>query len=207
MVKINLLRNRIGGSGPGQDTAMIDQSVDTGPSMKDAVIKLVVLMGFTVGLMMYESSNVRRLAAEQAKVQAELNRLQAEAAAKAAEVEAVKDIEVQAKELQDKLKVLKLLSKLRLREVKTLDFMQTSVPEKVWLTGINYEADKDKLDEGKFNFNGNAMATEDLTEFVKRLENSAYLRQVIVVKNQEVSNGKMSGIREFNFNADVENKQ
>jgi Tfp pilus assembly protein PilN len=206
MVKINLLRNRIGSSGPVGE-APISESAYSNPANRGALVKLVMISLFTVAIMLFESSNLKRLQADQARVQAELNQLQAQATAKAAEVEAVKDIEAQAKELQDKLKVLKLLSKLRLREVKTLDFMQTSIPEKVWLNDVNYEADKDHMDEGRFAFTGSAMATDDLTEFVKRLENSAYLRQVIVVKNQEVSTGKTTGVREFNFSAEVENSQ
>lgn len=204
MIRVNLLRNRIGSSGGGET-----QVVDTGYSSsnsRETFVKIAFLLLFTIGLMLYERSNVSRLNAEQATVQAQLVQLQSEAAAIAAEVENVKDIEGRAKELQDKLKMLKLLSKLRLRGVKTLDFMQTSIPERVWLASIAYESDKEKLEDGRFAFSGSSVATEDLTEFVKRLENSAYLSQVIVVKNQDVVNNKQS-IREFLFTADVESNQ
>ena len=161
-------------------------------------------MIFTVGLMIYENANLRALNEEQAVVAAQVNQLQTEAAAKATEAESVKDIETQAKELEDKLKVLKLLSRLRLREVKTLDFMQSSIPEKVWLKTVSYESEKDKIDSGHFVFNGSAVTTDDLTEFVKRLENSAYLSDVIVVKNQEVTQAKAMSLRDFLFTAEVE---
>ena len=84
--------------------------------------------------------------------------LQAENTAKAAEVEKVKDVEVQAKELEDKLTILKLLSRLRLRQVKTLDFMQSSIPEKVWLKTVEYESDTTHVEDGHYKFTGNAVA-------------------------------------------------
>ncbi|MGE3760022.1 MAG: PilN domain-containing protein, partial [Pseudobdellovibrionaceae bacterium] len=127
-----------------------------------------------------------------------------QASAKAKEVDSIKDIAKQAQELEDKLKVLKLLSKLRLREVKTLDFMQSSIPEKVWLRSINYSSDREHVENGRFQFTGNSVNTEDLTEFAKRLEDSAYMDNVIVIKNAEVAGPKRAGgMREFLFTAEV----
>jgi Tfp pilus assembly protein PilN len=156
--------------------------------------------------MIYESQNIRALNEQLMRKNQEIQNLTADNAARAAEVLKVKDIEVQAKELEDKLKILKLLSKLRLREVKTLDFMQSSIPEKVWLKDITYESDKIHVEAGHFQFAGAAVATEELTEFVRRLEDSAYLTDVIVVRNQEVSVNKSTNLREFLFTAEVENK-
>lgn len=154
---------------------------------------------------MYESQTLKGLAEESARLQAQLTQHKAEAAQKAADVLKVKDVEAQAKELEDKLKILKLLSKLRLREVKTLDFMQSAIPEKVWLKAITYESDKIHVETGHFKILGNAVGTEDLSEFVKRLEESAFLMDVIILKNQEVA-VKASSIRDFLFTAEVENK-
>jgi Tfp pilus assembly protein PilN len=142
---------------------------------------------------------------EVARLQVRNSELETQSAAKAAEADSVKDVEKQARELEDKLKVLKSLSKLRLREVKTLDFMQSSIPEKVWLKSISFQARGDNVEEGHFEFVGNAVATEDLSEFVKRLEDSAYLSEVIVIKNQESPvTGRGGVVREFTFTAEVE---
>lgn len=204
MIRINLTRSRV------QDTAMTAQSttVSEGSSdqMRDGVLKVALILLFTIGLMIYESQNLASLNAEQARVQEKVSQLNEQVVSKAAEADKVKDIEVQAKELEDKLKILKLLSRLRLREVKTLDFMQSSIPEKVWLKKVTYDSDKKKVEAGHFQFTGSAVATDDLTEFVKRLEDSAYLMDVIIVKNQEVTATKTGTIRDFLFNAEVENK-
>ncbi len=203
MIKINLVRNRVGSS--SGETQIIDTGSVSSSGNRELLVKFAMLSLFTIALILYESSNVGGLKAQQADLQNQLTQLQTESAAKAAEVEAVKDVEVQAKELQDKIKLIKLLSQLRLREVKTLDFMQSSIPEKVWLSTLNFETEKDKMEEGRFSFSGNAMTTEDLGEFVKRLENSGYLEQVIVVKNQEIQVPNASSYREFLFTAEVEN--
>jgi|GEM_PF-842331 len=205
MIKVNLMRNRVADVAAGTNV-----TVGGGEETREAIIKVVFIVLFTLGLMMYESQNIRSLNDESARTQAMVGDLEVQAQAKATEVDAIKDIAHQAQELEDKLKILKLLSKLRLREVKTLDFMQSSIPEKVWLRSVKYETDKDLKDHvenGRYQFSGNSVTTEDLSEFVKRLEDSAYLSEVIVVKNQESSGpGRSGGLREFQFTADVEVK-
>jgi Tfp pilus assembly protein PilN len=202
LIKVNLLRNRV----QDNTTQMDSGGGARREQLREAFIKLIMIGLFTGGLMMYESQNIKSLQETQARIAAQVQKLQGDNAVKLADVAKVKDVEVQAKELEDKLKILKLLSKLRLREVKTLDFMQSSIPEKVWLKDINYESDKIHVETGHFTFSGNAVATEELTEFVRRLEDSAYLQDVIVIKNQEISINKASSIREFLFTAEVENK-
>lgn len=207
MIKVNLMRNKVA------DTAVGGTSVRSsggGDETREALIKVAFILLFTLGLMMYESQKIRGLNEEASRVQAMVSDLEVQAQAKATEVESIKDIAQQAQELEDKLKILKLLSKLRLREVKTLDFMQSSIPEKVWLRGIRYETDKDlreKTEAGRYQFEGNSVTTEDLSDFVKRLEDSAYLNEVIVIKNQEsLGPARTGGLREFQFTADVEVK-
>lgn len=204
MIRVNLLKNRVGDQtqGPGKVEA------DSGNDIRSAIVKIAFLFMFTLALMVYEGQNIRALNDEAARLQVRISELETQSAAKAAEAETVKDVEKQARELEDKLKVLKLLSKLRLREVKTLDFMQSSIPEKVWLKSIVFEAAKDNVEDGRYQFTGNAVATEDLSEFVKRLEDSAYLNEVIVVKNQELPvSGRTGTVRDFAFSAEVEGKK
>lgn len=204
MIRINLLKNKVGDQTAGPGKVEADSSSDT----RSAIVKVAFMAMFTLMLMVYEGQNIRSLNDEAARLQVRISELETQSQAKAAEAETVKDVEKQARELEDKLKVLKLLSKLRLREVKTLDFMQSSIPEKVWLRNINFESSASSVDEGRYQFAGSAVATEDLSEFVKRLEDSAYLNEVIVVKNQEIAvSGRTGSVREFTFSAEVEGKK
>lgn len=207
MIKVNLLRNKVSDSQSPAGGGFSAAAGDSG-DLKGGIIKLVLIGVFTLVLMFVESQRLRALQAEVVKVQGEVTEIEAQAAAKAKETEGIKEFESQARELEDKLKVLKLLSKLRLREVKTLDFIQSSIPEKVWLKGLKFDTEADRVEHGAFEFKGNAVTTEELTEFAKRLEDSAYLNEVIVLKNQEATAGSnKNSIREFLFTAQVEVKQ
>jgi Tfp pilus assembly protein PilN len=210
MIKVNLMRNKVADTAVG-GTSVRSSGGGGGEGTREALIKVAFILLFTLGLMMYESQNIRELNEETSRIQAMVRDLEVQAKAKATEVDSIKDIAKQAQELEDKLKVLKLLSKLRLREVKTLDFMQSSIPEKVWLKGIRYETDKDlreRTEAGRYQFQGNSVTTEDLSDFVKRLEDSAYLSEVIVIQNQESTGPARGGggLREFQFTAEVEVK-
>lgn len=215
MIKINLARTKVGETqfpgGPGGAAGAgggISVS-DKGTENREAAIRMLLIASFTVALMIYENQNVDSLNQEQVHLQSQVAELEAAGQVKKTELESVKDVEAQAKEMEDKLKVLAQLSKLRLREVKTLDFMQSSIPEKVWLKEMRFISEKEKSSDGKFVFKGSSVATEDLTEFVKRLEDSAYLNEVIVIRNQEVAipSRPEGTMREFEFTAQVEVKQ
>jgi Tfp pilus assembly protein PilN len=204
VIRVNLLTNKV------QDNAaagvVIDTNNERSAKIREVVTKLFLIGIFVGAAMVWESQNLRNVAARAQQEKSKLTALQETLTGKIAEVESVKDVEGRAKELEDKLKILKFLSKLRLREVKTLDFLQSSIPEQVWLRQINFESETTKVEEGKFQIIGNASTTEDLTEFTKRLDDSAYLMEVIVDRNQEVAGGKTGSIRDFHMTALVENK-
>ena len=211
MIKINLARTQIGNATQGPTLAGMPGGgggAAAAANSRDLLVKILLAVIFTIGLIIYEKQSLGQLNAERDAVQAKVNDADGQVQAKVKELEGYKDFGTQARELEDKLKILKLLSHLRLREVKTLDFMQSSIPEKVWLKSLDYETEKDDVIHGHFNFKGNAGQTEDLTEFTKRLEDSAYLAEVITIRNQEVTVGsqRTNVVREFEFTAQVEVK-
>ena len=70
MIKVNLLRNKVGDTqiNPGATSMAAVQNVE----VREALVKIVFLGMFTLGLMFYESQNIRSL-------QADLQRLQVQA--------------------------------------------------------------------------------------------------------------------------------
>ena len=202
MIKVNLLKTKII-ENPGTGIAIENSASDTG-AMRSAILKVLMILVFTLGLMLYENQTIRALNQETASMITKVTQMQAAVNAKAVELEGFKDVEARAKELEDKLKILKSLSNLRLREVKTLDFMQSSIPEQVWLRNVVYESDRERVEEGRFVFVGRAVTTDDLSEFVKRLDESAYLDEVIVIRNQEIPDEGNQSNRDFQMTAQVE---
>lgn len=196
MIKINLLKNRVQGES-GTQAIAFEESDNS--QARSAVVKVLLMSLACVGLMLYESQRLSSLRNEMASLGQELQTMQTTVTEKVAEAEGLKSVEAEAKELEDKLKLLKHLSKLRLREVKTLDLMQNSIPERAWLKSLTYE-------KNRFVFIGAAVSTPELSEFVKRLDESAYLTDVIVTRNREVGDAS-AGFRDFEFSAMVESQE
>src|SRR4051812_36323123 len=116
MIKVNLLRNRVGDTTQMAQTSMASgggpSSSGVSNEAREALVKGMVVVMFTAGLMFYENRNITALQSRQATLTAEIAQLEERATAKAAEAEAIKDIENQSRELEDKLKILKTLSRL-----------------------------------------------------------------------------------------------
>ena len=74
----------------------------------------------------------------------------------------VNNINKRKKEVEDKLKILSELRKLRSGPVRMLDALATAVPKKVWLSDFNEQASQVKL-------TGKAMSHEDVAELMRGL--------------------------------------
>lgn len=199
MIKVNLLKNRVGAETQAAGSSgLYSAGGDEGSMVRSAIVKLLVLFLSTGALMLFESQNLSQLNEKYSTLTVQNQQIDASIAEKNGEAENVKNIEQEAKELEDKLKLFNNLSRLRLREVKTLDVLQKEIPERVWLKSLNYEGDR-------FEVTGGAMSTSYLTEFVKKLEESAYMRNVIVIRDQKMVAGSGSiSYREFQFKATSE---
>lgn len=194
MIRINLNRSRVQGAAEENvDFNLNEGAVDHNLNPRDVLVRLLVVFLGVIVLMLYERQNMDELHAQLAKVQAEDNQLKQQVEEKNAEILKLKDIEPQAMGLNEKLKALRDYSKQRIEELQSMDFMQSIIPERVWLNAVHY-------DNHRYRFTGNAVETTDLTDFVNKLENSAYFKDVIVIEDKEKieQNAK---IRDFAFTA------
>src|SRR5690606_32481725 len=107
------------------------------------------------------------LKARMAAVRNRANTLQAELQKRKAEASDVSKSQVEIKELEAKIDIMKRLTKVRVRELKALDYLQTVIPDRVWLRTIDYRDDKVR-------FEGYAISDEDLSDFLNRLEGRNY---------------------------------
>src|SRR5437868_4279260 len=98
MIRVNLLKNRV--QDPGLATAAANEG---GNETREALIKIAFILLFTIGLMMFENSNIRALNEERTRLEASTADLEGQATVKAKEVDGIKDIAKQAQELEDKL--------------------------------------------------------------------------------------------------------
>lgn len=183
MIKVNLLRNR-GGTGvnPGKTTTEInyemaydETNLEESNSARDVIVKLVLMFMGTGALMAYESYNIGEL-------RDRLRKLSSERAVLAQEIEEKKPIATKAREMQKhiqeleaRIKAIKDLSKVRLREIKVIDFLQNVIPERTWLTSLDFS-------EGTLTIEGGALSDDQLNKFIDAMESKTYFKNVILSK-------------------------
>ncbi|MCC7406202.1 MAG: PilN domain-containing protein [Bdellovibrionales bacterium] len=194
MIKINLLKNR-SMQGGGDTTYAV--SIDRGGNevQKEAVIKILLMGIFAVVLVFVENHNVDSLKEEQQRYMIQLNELQSQVDKLKGETTKVAELEKQSKELEDKMKIMKQLSKTRLRELKALDYLQSVMPERVWLSALIYN-------EEKFNLRGYALTDDDLTDLIQSLDKSTFFTDVILLQAKE-QNTPEGTLKNFEITAGI----
>lgn len=179
MIRINLGRTRI------QNVDSLEsayQAPTTGSGSNASVgilIKLLVMTVGVVGLNFYEGENLEKLNAQLAQINQEVTSLQATLDQKNQELASLGTIQDDSKVLEDKMKLLKNLSQLRLREVKSLDYVQTIIPPRVWLTSLNVE-------KQQYVLKGKSRDEAAVSLFVEKLEDGGYFSDVILIQDSPV---------------------
>lgn len=194
MIKINLSRTRIRESESAFDGASPAQSFETmggenASPLAANLLKLLFLFGGVIGLYYYEGQNIEDLNGKVARATQETEALRATLTQKTEELNSMGGIQQDSKALNDKLKLLKDLSRLRLREVKSMDYVQSVIPPKVWLTGMDIQKEKYVLV-------GRSPDQTAISLFVRKLEDGGYFSDVVLVKDTVVNDAGNS-IREF----------
>lgn len=193
MIKVNLLRNQ--GVEVAETQTFDIGSLDGGSQSQNAK-KIGAMLAFVILLIGFEQFTLSELeddykaavALNQQKVTESRNKQK-----KADEAEKAQKV---IRELEDKIRVIKVLSKTRLREIKMLDMLQNIVPERLWLTQIKYQEDT-------INLMGYALSEDELTGFLEAMEaRRGMFRDVIPLKSAEKTVGQ-GNVISFEINAKV----
>jgi type IV pilus assembly protein PilN len=83
----------------------------------------------------------------------------------------VEDFKKKASEIEKKLEVIKQLELSRSGPVRLLDEIATRAPEKLWITSLS-------ADGGRIQMKGMSLDTDLIAEFLNRLNESPYLKDV-----------------------------
>lgn len=199
MIKINLLKNRSIASG-GDTTYAI--TVDQGggsEAQKEALIKIMLMAVFSVILVFIENSNISDLKKEQFVYTSQLQEIQGKIAKLKEEAGKLAEFEKESKELEDKMKIMKALSKTRLKELKALDFLQTIMPERVWLSSLDYSNEK-------FSLKGLALTDDDLTDLIQSLDKSSFFTDVVLLQAREQTS-KDGTLKVFEMTTTIEGQE
>jgi type IV pilus assembly protein PilN len=189
MIKINLAQGTA-------KTAIVTGESDLGEfSDRDmliqAFLRLIILMLGPLALYLYEGQILpEKTALLSQKQQVLASLMQKNESAKNA-VEEVKKFEADRALIQAQIDIIDGLKKEKMREIKILDLVQKDLPEKMWLTKLEYR-------NNEFIFNGFAGTDGDLTQFMDTLSKSIYVKDVNLKKSADkVISG--SNLKEFSI--------
>lgn len=189
MIKINLGKTRIQ-DGEGLESAYGHQAEAGGQSpIVQILVKLLVISIGVIALNFYEKSNLESLGQQIGQLSQERSRLEVLLNQKNEELSGLGTIQEDSKTLNDKMKLLKELSQLRLREVKSLDYLQTITPPRLWLTSLGINKDR-------YIFRGRARESSAVSAFVGKLEDGGYFSDVVLVKDSEMTSERFN-VRDF----------
>lgn len=209
MIRINLTQNLGRGSRPAQST---NTNVGTSPDfviettnasfggdqadMGALVVRIGLLLSLPILLIAFEQHQLSILKSGAVAAQAITQQLEATLSEKKAIITQSADLKAKAKELATKIEIMKKLAKLRLREIKALDFIQSNIPDRVWLKELN-------LKSGAMVIRGGASTDDDLTLFVKSLEKSRGFSSVLLLQANE-QRGAEGSVKNFEITGTVE---
>ncbi len=178
MIRVNLAKTIPIGAGPGALEASEGIEIGTSDIQRQGVTRLLIMAIFPLALWGYEFQSLPELRNKLNSKNAVLKSLQAKNdKAKGAVEEITKFKEDQAR-LQKQIDTLEGLQKERKREVKILDNLQKDIPEKVWLTQVEF------LDSS-LRIMGAATADSEISNFMENLQKSVFLRDVKLEKSTE----------------------
>lgn len=207
MIKINLAkefmpkkRGLFGGGGgePRMDSLeSLEASNEESDLKKALIVRLVMLLIGPIGLFIYQDQNLPPKIAENTKLSAELATLTDKNLKAAASVSEIKKFEKEEEKLKAQITVIENLQKDRLKEVRVLDYVQREIPERVWLSKMN-------LNEGKMSIEGLATGDSELTNFMDGLQGSAYLKDVSLIRSNEVNTPETGVVRKFEISCLLE---
>ncbi len=180
MIKVNLLKSRavagevknLGGAGgvsPNSAESVaqsfeLDEGFNTFEySQMGQLLKLALVVGFVVPLIVFEKLRDDKSSVEISAKQAEVQAIQENKFEKEEAVKQYEDSQKKRDILVLRNKELQRVKVERLLAVKTVDAIQTAIPEDVWLTSLT-------LDQRFIRINGNTLMDTGLDEFVRNLK-------------------------------------
>ena len=181
MIKVNLNRSR------GDMTAAtridyqttVDSSFeleDAGGDGSSAIVKLILIALSTVGLIIFESYTLNELGNQLNQLNVQRNTLEAQIQEQEPIAAQAEILQKEILAIESRIDAIKNLAKERLREIKAIDYIQNTIPERVWLGSMEFGGAALKLE-------GGALGDEDLNQFIDNLEGKSYFKNVVLMQS------------------------
>jgi cell division protein FtsB len=172
MIKVNLLRNvgvtAGGGAGGDQQASAISLSPSAN---KAAGGRVAVILLLPLALYTYDWIANSALETEFAEVRTKLESVKAERAKFGDTGVRMEQYTKEKKELDEKVDAIREVARNRLREVKSLDALQSLVPSRTWLNKVDIKGNLVRI-------TGLTSSDEGITELIRGLESSSFFSRV-----------------------------
>lgn len=197
MIRINLMRNRAQGGATQATSFGYTEASSADSSEQKLALKNLLFLFVGIGLLLfYEKYNRFNLNDRDLLLVKEYSHLEQQLNKEKTDLDRFKSSESEAKILEDKLTIIRKLSKIRLREVKALDYIQEIIPDKVWLKQIIFDQETVRI-------SGFSILDEDLSGFVQTLDRSSFFQNVVLSQAIEVAT-KSGTYKQFDVAAKLE---
>ena len=170
MIKINLLRN-VGVSAQSVGGGEGDASPMSPTANKAAGARIAVILLFPVALYVYDMIANSTLEQELHDVTAKLESVKAERAKFGDTGVRMEQYTKDKKVLDEKVDAIREIARNRLREVKSLDALQSLIPTKTWLSRVDIKGSLVRI-------TGLTSAEEGITDLIRGLESSSFFSRV-----------------------------
>jgi type IV pilus assembly protein PilN len=202
MIRINLLGEQATQAVSGKSiitnlTQTLMAPSQAGGGAGDILLKIIVAIGPIIACIGTEQWIVGNKQQELSKIANELASKQAEIESKKKDVEQVQRFKADKAQLDLRMNTIRTLSKARLKNVKVLDAIQNIIPTRAWLSSL-------KLEENKVDVKGKAMEDNDISAFMKGLEENIYFGNVNLINSSSVKT-EDGTLKDFDIAASLEN--
>ena len=208
MIKVNLLKNR-GTNATAATQADFQTSFETsfdstssgssGSTEGSPLAKIFIILLPTILLYAYETYNIDDLKTRANNEIQKLSTIEIEVRQNASTAELAKKLQDEINSLEDRVKKIKDISKVRLREIRIVDYIQNIIPDRVWLQSLN-------LVDGKAQINGSSLSDDQLNRFMESLEKKNYFKSVILLRAIE-QKGPEGNVKVFDLTAEINDSE
>lgn len=197
MIRVNLARGRkqVTKSEFGVDFRGVD--LGEAAEQKQALVRILMMLILPAGIYAYYDYTLpeKQAAIQQTKQQIEtVSQYNAKVATS---VEEIKKLKTQLEEVEKKTNAIEKLSSDRLTAVQTLDYIQQNMPEKMWLTHVEFSVDK-------FIIAGLSSSDIEITNFMESLQKYPMVSDLELIRSSEQSTN-MGLLKKFELSFVVDN--
>lgn len=204
MIKVNLLkdagRKKTGGGGIPDSTMISEYKAGmTGAlgSNKPIIQRFAFLIVPIVGVFIYTWVVESGLENDKENLRKKIQGVEQQVAALQPQLNVIEQLKTEKGKLTNEINAIRDVSKRRYGYVKTLDALQTLIPDKAWVTKLTV---KDQI----ISLEGRAIEDTIISSFMQNLEESAYFSDVTWVDSKEV-NEPQGVVKAFSIRFNLEN--